>query len=166
MFTPRGTSHSADKQAFFIVHSFTDSLFTSSWATESVDVRKNIEVSVVGFLLPLADCWHRHDRWRYLDAAYFSVVTLTTVGLGDFVPSTRAGVRFHCFYCIVGLGLIALLLTAIYDLVRAMHTEAINVLITTHKTVQPPPHTDAKESSGTKKARAGGQPEGARRLEP
>lgn len=151
------------------VHSFTDSLFRSSCQLNWLISARTLTF-VWSCRLPLAKyCWQRHHRWRYLDAAYFSVVTLTTVGLGDLVPSTRAGVRFHCFYCIVGLGLIALLLTAIYDLVRAMHTEAINVLITTHKTVQAPPHTDAKESSGRTKAKAhDGQPDGAkpRRLEP
>ena len=41
------------------------------------------------------------------------MVTLTTIGLGDFVPITGAGVTFHYFYCVIGLGLIALLLTAV-----------------------------------------------------
>ena len=63
------------------------------------------------------------EDWRYLDSIYFCVVTLTTIGLGDFVPSSQAGVTFHYFYCVVGLGLIALLLTAVSDLMNAFADE-------------------------------------------
>lgn len=37
--------------------------------------------------------------------------------------------RFHYFYCVIGLGLIALLLTAIYDFASAMKEEAKNHLL-------------------------------------
>ena len=41
------------------------------------------------------------------------MVTLTTIGLGDFVPSTEGGVYFNLCYCVVGMGLLALLLETI-----------------------------------------------------
>lgn len=49
----------------------------------------------------------RVEGWTLLDALYFSVVTLTTVGFGDFAPETAAGKIFTIFYILVGLGLIS-----------------------------------------------------------
>ena len=42
-----------------------------------------------------------------IDAFYFSVTTLTTVGLGDLAPTTTIGKLFTVVYIFSGLGLIA-----------------------------------------------------------
>ncbi len=51
--------------------------------------------------------YHIVERWKWLDAFYFSVVTLATVGYGDFVPKTNAGKLFTIFYILIGVGIIA-----------------------------------------------------------
>ena len=43
---------------------------------------------------------------RLVDAFYFSVVTLTTVGYGDFAPRTDAGKLFTALYTLVGVGIL------------------------------------------------------------
>ncbi len=48
----------------------------------------------------------RVEGWSLLDSLYFSVITLTTVGYGDFSPSTTAGKIFTIFYIFIGLGII------------------------------------------------------------
>lgn len=48
------------------------------------------------------------EGWRALDAFYFTIITLTTIGYGDFSPKTDAGKIFTVFYIFVGLGLISL----------------------------------------------------------
>ena len=55
----------------------------------------------------------RVEGWNLLDSLYFSVVVLTTVGLGDFAPETSAGKAFTIVYLISGVGLMMAFATAI-----------------------------------------------------
>lgn len=47
------------------------------------------------------------ERWSPVDALYFSVVTLATVGFGDLHPTTAAAKLFTVFYILSGLGILA-----------------------------------------------------------
>ncbi len=47
------------------------------------------------------------EGWEPLDALYFSVVTLTTVGYGDLSPQTTAGKIFTMVYIVLGLGILS-----------------------------------------------------------
>jgi voltage-gated potassium channel Kch len=49
--------------------------------------------------------YHYLEDWSWVDAVYFSVVTLTTVGFGDFAPQTDGGKIFTIFYIIIGIGI-------------------------------------------------------------
>lgn len=64
------------------------------------------EVAVLLILIGSVFYW-KVEGWAYIDALYFSVVTLTTVGYGDLTPSTDAGKLFTVVYILVGLGIIA-----------------------------------------------------------
>src|SRR5215211_5523619 len=46
------------------------------------------------------------EGWSVLDALYFSVTTLTTVGFGEPAPTTALGKIFTILYIFVGLGVI------------------------------------------------------------
>ena len=46
------------------------------------------------------------EGWTIVDAFYFSVTTLTTVGLGDLAPTTTMGKLFTVIYIFAGLSLI------------------------------------------------------------
>jgi voltage-gated potassium channel Kch len=50
---------------------------------------------------------------RVVDAFYFSVVTLTTVGYGDFAPQTDAGKLFTALYVLVGVGILLSFVTTV-----------------------------------------------------
>ena len=53
------------------------------------------------------------EDWSVLDSLYFSVITLTTVGFGDFAPETAVGKLFTIFYIFIGLGFIMAFVTTI-----------------------------------------------------
>ena len=46
------------------------------------------------------------EHWSFINALYFCVVTLGTVGYGDITPATDAGKLFTVIYIIVGLSVI------------------------------------------------------------
>jgi voltage-gated potassium channel len=46
------------------------------------------------------------EGWSVLDAMYFSLITLTTVGYGDFAPRTVEGKLFTMVYLVLGIGVI------------------------------------------------------------
>ena len=46
------------------------------------------------------------EGWSVVDAFYFSVTTLTTVGLGDLTPATTLGKLFTVVYIFAGLSII------------------------------------------------------------
>jgi len=50
---------------------------------------------------------------RFVDALYFSVVTLTTVGYGDFAPQTDVGKLFTALYVLVGIGILLTFVTTL-----------------------------------------------------
>jgi voltage-gated potassium channel len=47
------------------------------------------------------------EGWSPVDALYFSVVTLATVGFGDLHPTTDPAKLFTVLYILVGLGVFA-----------------------------------------------------------
>lgn len=59
--------------------------------------------------------YHRLEGWDYIDSLYFSVITLTTVGYGDFSPQTTGGKVFTIFYIFIGLGMILSFLHTVFD---------------------------------------------------
>lgn len=54
--------------------------------------------------------FHRLESWNWIQSFYFSVVTITTVGYGDFTPTNDISRLFTAIYILVGvsIGLVTL----------------------------------------------------------
>jgi len=74
-----------------------------------------------GMLLGGVLVYHWLEGWSYLDALYFCVVSLATVGYGDFTPTTPLGRLFTIFYLLNGIAI----LLALFDRVRVVRARAI-----------------------------------------
>ena len=55
----------------------------------------------------------RVEDWTIIESLYFSVVTLTTVGFGDFAPTTPGAQIFTIFYILTGIGVFVALLASV-----------------------------------------------------
>lgn len=79
---------------------------------------KNYRSLLISTLLVLtvgSTVYHYVEGWSWLDSVYFSLITLTTIGFGDFSPQTNAGKIFTIFYVIMGVGIILAFVNTIFQ---------------------------------------------------
>jgi voltage-gated potassium channel Kch len=60
------------------------------------------------------DATQANRNWNFGSSCYFMVVTTTTIGYGDFSPTTSGGRAFVAIYGLVGLGLVGVSLTVFF----------------------------------------------------
>jgi len=85
-------------------------------------------IIVVMLLVTGTIVYHHYEGWSFIDSAYFSATTLTTVGYGDMHPTTNITKVFTIFYVLssVSVGLYAL-----SYLGRSQHPRLEKALLTT-----------------------------------
>lgn len=64
-------------------------------------------VTVVVLLITGTFYYSRVEGWSRLDALYFTVITLTTVGYGDLSPTQPGSKIFTIVFIFIGLGVIS-----------------------------------------------------------
>lgn len=61
------------------------------------------------------------ENWSYRESIYFCFVTLSTVGFGDYLPSSPQSKIFTMFYMLFGLGVCMLIIAVLAGLVAESH---------------------------------------------
>jgi potassium channel subfamily K, other eukaryote len=64
-------------------------------------------------------------HWTAIDAVYFAVATLTTVGYGDLYPRSHTGKVFTCFFVYIGIGMIAAALSYLLNVMMESHGDSM-----------------------------------------
>jgi voltage-gated potassium channel len=75
---------------------------------------RGLVISTFSILILGTFIYHFIEGWRWLDSIYFSVITLATVGYGDFSPQTDFGKIFTIFYVLTGIGILFGFIDAFY----------------------------------------------------
>uniref|UniRef100_A0A1I8INI5 GOLD domain-containing protein n=1 Tax=Macrostomum lignano TaxID=282301 RepID=A0A1I8INI5_9PLAT len=58
-------------------------------------------------------------KWDYPSAVFFCMTVITTIGYGNLSPSTSGGQAFCCVYALIGIPLLAILLSGIAERVKS-----------------------------------------------
>jgi voltage-gated potassium channel Kch len=66
----------------------------------------------------------RFEDWTIIEAFYFCIVTLTTVGFGDLSPTTPGTQIFTVVYILTGFGVLVALLTSVAQQYLKLKAEA------------------------------------------
>lgn len=78
-------------------------------APEEVKIKVQIVIySVITLLVSGTFLFHFLEGWSYVDSFYFLSVTITTIGYGDFVPTTDLTKILTVVYSFAGIGVILL----------------------------------------------------------
>jgi len=71
---------------------------------------------VIGAIILLGGLfYHKVEGWSYFDSLYFCIVTLATIGYGDFTPHTPFGKLFTMIYVFIGVGVLAVFVSTVAE---------------------------------------------------
>lgn len=70
---------------------------------------------LVAYFIAGVAFYYKNSGWTLIQTLYFVVMTLTSVGYGDFAPTGEGNRLFTCFYIIFGIGLLGTALGEVFS---------------------------------------------------
>ncbi|MCW8966265.1 MAG: potassium channel family protein [Candidatus Pacearchaeota archaeon] len=87
-------------------------------------IKRNISRALILFTIGIiggAYTYSYLENWSLLDAFYFVIATVTTIGYGDFVPTTSIAKIFTMFYSFFGVGIALYIFSTINSAIFKKH---------------------------------------------
>lgn len=66
----------------------------------------SVAVIVLGYMLIGTVAYHVAEGWKWVDAFYFTAITISTIGYGDLYPTMAATKLFTIAYAFMGIGIL------------------------------------------------------------
>ena len=115
---------------------------------QSLGVLSPLNVVVVIYFMFGSFIYGVLEGWTTLDSCYFLMVTSTTVGYGDMVPTTAATKLFTCVYALLGMSLVMAAVSPLIDfLMQAIEALEHYVVRELEKRKLIPPPVDTLDMS-------------------
>jgi voltage-gated potassium channel len=89
-----------------------------------MEIKRHISTALIlffGGIIGGAFAYHYIEGWNLLNSFYFVVATITTIGYGDFVPSTSIGKVFTMFYSFFGVGIALYIFSTVNSAIFKKH---------------------------------------------
>lgn len=78
---------------------------------------KSLLIFIIIILIGSTIFYSSIENWTVIDSLYFSVMTMSTIGYGDFVPTTTFGKIFTIIFTILSIGSFVLFTAKIVNVV-------------------------------------------------
>ena len=115
---------------------------------QSYGILSPLNVIVFLYFLFGSFVYKMFEGWSTLDSCYFLMVTSTTVGYGDIVPTTRVSKLFTIFYAFIGMTIIITAISPVVDFLMSLIESAEHWIVhqlTVYKFI--PPAVDTLDMS-------------------
>ena len=103
---------------FTLLNSIIMNFFTIIWSFLRDDNYRKLLITTSGIILIGTIIFHKIEGWSIIDAMYFTVITLTTVGYGDIYPVSTMGKILCLLMCFWGNFLISLLIVSMAGVIE------------------------------------------------
>ena len=67
---------------------------------------RNLIGSIIILVISSSVFYHFYENWNWIDAAYMTIMTITTVGHADLVPSSAISKVFTAIVAFVGIAMV------------------------------------------------------------